>query len=177
MRNAAAFILGLGLVANSGSGVLAQTAYRADDIVKHFSGAPQLGATRGLCVGTEAECNPAAKPKPVEAFDLVVTFDYNSDALTPEAKQNLEEFAKALKFPSLASRSFQVDGHTDAKGTLPYNLSLSQRRANAVVRFLAERGVDTTKLVARGYGFTRPKVASNPFDPQNRRVETRLKDQ
>jgi OOP family OmpA-OmpF porin len=178
MRKTGAFFLGFILIAGSGSSALAQAAYKADDIVKHFAPALGTGATRGLCVGTEAECNkPAAPPRPVEAFDLVVTFDHNSAVLTPEAKRNLDEFAKALRDPGLASRSFQVDGHTDATGTHNYNVSLSSRRADAVLRYLAEKGVDTSKLVARGYGETKPRVASNPFDPSNRRVETRLRDQ
>lgn len=155
----------------------AQT-YKADDIIKHFEPAtPRLGATRGLCVGTEAECSRAGHAvatKPPAAFDLVVRFKYNSDVLEPEAKVNLDEFAKALKDPKLSASSFLVEGHTDAAGNPAYNLNLSERRANSVVRYLNERGVDTSKLVARGYGQTKP-VAADPFSGDNRRVETRLR--
>lgn len=150
-------------------------AYKADDIVKHFGAAtPNLGVSRGLCVGTEAECNKAGHVvKPPGAFDLVVKFKYNSDVLEPEARLNLDEFAKALKNPQLAASNFLVEGHTDASGTADYNLSLSERRARAVVRYLSERGVDTAKLVPRGYGQTKP-LSSDKFSPENRRVETRL---
>jgi OmpA-OmpF porin, OOP family len=178
--NPRALILGLVLAAGSAGAAWAQPAYSATDIVKHFApglGSPGLGATRGLCVGTEAECNVSAPPvKAVEAFDLVVTFDHNSAVLTAEARRNLDEFAKALKDPTLSARAFEVDGHTDATGTHPYNVSLSSRRADAVLRYLKEKGVDTSRLVARGYGETRPRVASDPFDPSNRRVETRLRE-
>jgi outer membrane protein OmpA-like peptidoglycan-associated protein len=157
----------------------AQT-YKADDIVKHFQPAtPQAGATRGLCIGTEADCNKAGhavKPSAVAAFDLVVRFKYNSDVLEPDARANLDEFAKALKAPQLASSSFVVEGHTDAAGSPSYNLDLSERRARAVVRYLSERGVDTAKLDARGYGQDKPVVA-DPFSGENRRVETRLKSE
>lgn len=150
-------------------------AYKADDIIKHFEAAkPNLGVSRGLCVGTEAECNKAGHAvKPVGAFDLVVKFKYNSDVLEPEARINLDEFAKALKNPQLSASSFLVEGHTDASGTADYNLNLSERRAKAVVRYLSERGVDTAKLVPRGYGQTKPLVADR-FSADNRRVETRL---
>src|SRR4249920_1464464 len=78
-------VLGLLLAVGSAGAALAQPAYSANDIVKHFApaiAAPGLGASRGLCVGTEAECNVAAPPvKAVEAFDLVVTFDHNSAIL------------------------------------------------------------------------------------------------
>ncbi|PZN98502.1 MAG: flagellar motor protein MotB [Hyphomicrobiales bacterium] len=159
--------------------VQAQT-YKADDIVKHFQPAvPQTNATRGLCIGTEADCNKAGhvvKPAAVAAFDLVVRFKYNSDVLEPDARVNLDEFAKALKAPQLASSSFVVEGHTDAAGSPSYNLNLSERRAQAVVRYLSERGVDTAKLDARGYGQNKP-VAADPFSGDNRRVETRLKSE
>lgn len=159
------------------SSLPAQT-YKADDIIKHFQPAtPQLGVTRGLCVGTEAECNRAGHAvatKPPAAFDLVVKFKYNSDVLEPEAKLNLDEFAKALKDPKLSASSFMVEGHTDATGSASYNLDLSERRANSVVRYLSERGIDSSKLIARGYGQTKP-VAADPYSGDNRRVETRLR--
>lgn len=166
--------LAAGLCALSPLSAQAQ-AYKADDIVKHFGAAkPNLGVSRGLCVGTEAECNKAGHVvKPPTAFDLVVKFKYNSDVLEPEAKANLDEFAKALKDPQLSTSNFLVEGHTDASGTADYNLSLSDRRAKAVVRYLSERGVDTAKLVPRGYGQTKP-LSTDKFSADNRRVETRL---
>ncbi|KUL96700.1 hypothetical protein DK26_06070 [Bosea sp. WAO] len=150
--------------------------YKADDIIKHFGGGKSdLGVSRGLCIGTEAECNKAGHGvKPAAAFDLVVRFKYNSDALEPDAKSNLDEFAKALKDPQLATNSFLVEGHTDAHGSADYNLNLSERRAKAVVGYLSERGVDAAKLVPRGYGQSKPIVA-DPFSGDNRRVETRIK--
>jgi len=165
-----------GFAAVAAPSAQAQT-YRADDIVKHFgAGAPNLGVSRGICVGTEAECSSAGhvvKPPPA-AFDLVVKFKYNSDLLEQEAKLNLDEFAKALKTPQLSANSFMVEGHTDASGTPSYNLNLSERRAKAVVRYLNGRGVDTAKLVPRGYGQTKP-IAPDRFSGDNRRVETRLR--
>jgi outer membrane protein OmpA-like peptidoglycan-associated protein len=176
----------MAFVALTGASVLAagmpagaQT-YKADDIVRHFGpgAAPKVGVTRGLCVGTEAECARAGHAvevaKPPSAFDLVVKFKYDSDVLEPEAKLNLDEFAKALKTPQLSSQTFMVEGHTDAAGTPGYNLNLSERRAQAVVRYLGERGVSPAKLVAKGYGQSRP-VAADPLSGDNRRVETRLR--
>lgn len=193
---AAALVLALGVAVWTAPVALAQTAYKAEDIIKHFNtGGPQLGASRGVvapglgqgrgvCFGVEANCpgNAAAAAatstsseaiRPVAAFDLVVKFKYNSDVLEPSAKKNLDEFAKALRDPTLARRSFLVEGHTDATGTPDYNLNLSERRARAVVRYLSEKGVDTGKLVARGYGESKPLVADR-FAGDNRRVETRL---
>ena len=155
---------------------LADPAYHASDIVKHFAPAPELGASRALCIGTDSECAKAipGPAKPVSNFDLVVNFEYNSTTLTKSARQNLEEFAAALKDPRLGRSAFVVEGHTDGKGSEEFNLDLSTRRANAVVAFLREKGVDTDKLAAKGYGKLKP-LSDDPFAPSNRRVETRLR--
>ena len=106
-------------------------------------------------------------------FDLLVNFEFNSDQLTPAAKENLDQFAKALQDPRLKGQKFEIDGHTDATGTEDYNLGLSERRANAVVAYLASQGIDATALIAKGFGKTKPRVA-DPFSAENRRVETHL---
>ena len=172
------FTVVAGLLSLSGSAAIAEPAYKASDIVQHFATKPALGPTRGLCVGTEGECGgaaPSTNPvRPPDAFDLVITFDYNSDILRKEARENLDEFSKALKDPQLATSAFFVDGHTDAKGTDAYNMTLSERRAAAVVRYLADKGIDVSKLESRGFGKSKPRAA-DPFDASNRRVETRLR--
>ena len=176
-----AFVALTGAMVLSMANMAGAQTYKADDIVKHFQPgvvAPKAGVTRGLCVGTEAECAKAGQvvepSKPVSAFDLVVKFKYNSDELEPEAKLNLDEFAKALKTPQLAKQTFMVEGHTDAAGNANYNLNLSQRRAQAVVRYLGGHGVNASKLVAKGYGQSKP-IAADPLSGDNRRVETRLR--
>jgi outer membrane protein OmpA-like peptidoglycan-associated protein len=151
--------------------------YKADDVVRAFTSPPaDLGPSRGLCIGTESECRVKAAPTGRVAtpnFDLLITFEYDSDQLTPPAKQNLDEFAAALKNPGLVNKRFVVEGHTDGRGSQEYNLELSQRRASAVVRYLGDRGVGEAHLLARGYGKLRPRAA-DPLDPMNRRVEARL---
>jgi outer membrane protein OmpA-like peptidoglycan-associated protein len=151
-------------------------AYTSDDIVKAFA-PPDLGPTRALCIGTEAECAKGVAPPKVtanQAFDLVVTFDYNSENLTDAARANLDQFAKALRDPRLSAASFNVEGHTDGRGSETFNLGLSQRRAQAVVHYLQAQGVDAVKVRAHGFGKLRPKVP-DPLAPENRRVETRLR--
>jgi outer membrane protein OmpA-like peptidoglycan-associated protein len=181
MYRNAAFIIAIGLLASTSQAAVADPAYTAKDIIEHFAPQNSLGDPRGLCIGTETEtrgCNgtatPVATARPAEGFDLVVTFGYDSDVLTKNARDNLEQFSKALKDPRLASFSFVVEGHTDAKGSERYNLVLSERRANAVVRYLKEKGISTANLEARGFGKAKPRVP-DPFDPSNRRVETRLR--
>lgn len=148
----------------------AAPAYKASDIVKFFAGKMQA---RAVCL--DDDCTAAEEKKPDSAFDLLVTFDFNSDKLTDSARANLDEFAKALNTDLLKELHFAVEGHTDAKGSADYNLRLSQRRAQAVVAYLEAKGVPADKMFAKGYGKQRPRLADDPFDPVNRRVETRLR--
>ena len=180
MRNRALFTIVAGLLSLGGQPALADPAYKASDIIQHFAPKPGLGQTRGLCIGTEGECGgaaTAAKPaRPLDAFDLVVTFDYNSDVLTKEARENLNEFSKALKDPQLATspRSWSRATRTP-RGPESYNLTLSERRADAVVRYL-ERGA-SPPTSSRAASARRSRERPNPFEAANRRVETRLRTQ
>lgn len=145
-----------------------KSALSPEDIVKFFA---DQEATRGICVGTEEECGGAAK-KPA-GFNLRLTFDKDSADLTADAKTNLDAFAMALKSPSLSVASFMIEGHTDASGSDGHNMDLSQRRAESVVTYLAALGVDNSKLKPVGMGEAAP-VTTDAYDPENRRVETRL---
>ncbi len=72
--------------------------------------------------------------------------------------------------------SFEVAAHTDDRGDSAVNLKLSQRRAEAVARYLAESGVPAGRLRAAGYGETQPMAdnASAAGRSANRRVELRV---
>lgn len=153
-----------------------QAAYRAEDIEKHFASSDNLGSTRAICIGTESECSRGASTaeRPPKSFDLLINFEFNSDFLTRGARLNLDEFAKALRSVRLRSASFVVEGHTDAKGSDKFNIDLSARRAEAVVRYLEDRGVAADRLEPRAFGKSRPRT-ENPSDPENRRVEARMR--
>jgi outer membrane protein OmpA-like peptidoglycan-associated protein len=169
-------VLGVCVLASVASlPAFADPAYKAADIVSRF--APGLGGTRSLCIGSESECaKPVTPPMTDKGFDLVVNFEYNSDNLTKSARANLDEFASALKDPRLGTSAFVVEGHTDGMGGDGFNLELSMRRANAVVKYLEARGVPNAQLEAKGYGKQRLLVP-DPMSSSNRRVETRLRSQ
>jgi outer membrane protein OmpA-like peptidoglycan-associated protein len=153
----------------------ADPAYKAANVADFFAKAATASKTRSICFGTAADC--PAPPSPAAAkFDLLVNFEFNSDKLTPAARENLDQFAKALADPRLKGQKFEIDGHTDATGAEQYNLGLSERRAAAVVAYLASQGLDAADLKAKGFGKSKPRVA-DPFSPENRRVETHLLEQ
>ena len=106
------------------------------------------------------------------SYDLLITFELDSAALTPQARENLDAFVGALRSRALLPYRFLVEGHTDATGPDDYNQKLSERRAASVVDYLVAKGVDGSRVVARGYGESRPRL-SDPEHPENRRVETR----
>ncbi|TXH02856.1 MAG: hypothetical protein E6R07_14205 [Nevskiaceae bacterium] len=105
-----------------------------------------------------------------------VNFEFDSDRLTPEAKEILNGVAETLK--SYADLKIEVAGHTDDVGTEAYNLGLSERRAHSVVTYLGNAGVDTTRLTPVGYGKTKPLVEGTTDEDRakNRRVELNVKD-
>lgn len=163
-----AAVAGLALAAGSSFG--AEVKYSSDDVVNFLVQQANLGAQRGVCVGTAQECATQAKPA---GFDVYVNFELNSAQLTPDAMNNLKQVAVALADPRLQGAKFQVDGYTDASGTDGHNLLLSQQRADSVAKYLHDMGVPQDKLAAVGLGETSPRMP-NPYDPLNRRVELTL---
>jgi len=105
---------------------------------------------------------------------MLITFDLGSDRLSEQARENLAEFAKALKGNTLRNSTFSIDGHTDARGTNAFNMDLSNRRAASVVNYLESLGIPRERLRATGYGEDRPRV-DDPFAAINRRVEATLR--
>ncbi len=100
-----------------------------------------------------------------------VLFEFNQADLINGAARNLDPLVKALtKDPT---QSVIVEGHTDNIGSKEYNLSLSERRADAVKAYLLSQGIAETRVSTEGLGFEFP-VASNETNAgrqQNRRVE------
>jgi len=105
----------------------------------------------------------------------MIHFDTAKDTIKPQSNHILDEIASILKAHGEIEK-VRVEGHTDSVGSRPYNLDLSQRRANSVVRALVARGLAEARLEAVGYGFDKP-VASNATPlgrAKNRRVEFTL---
>ncbi|HWB75334.1 MAG TPA: OmpA family protein [Nannocystaceae bacterium] len=115
---------------------------------------------------------------PKEFGDLEVLegvfFDVNKDSIKPESKTKLDEAVAALKKHS--SVRVEVSGHTDSTGNRDHNMNLSQRRADAVKKYLVDNGIDTTRIETRGAGPDEPldTNATKKGRSQNRRIEFRI---
>lgn len=105
---------------------------------------------------------------------IVVQFEFDKWMLNDGAQTQLLALAKQLQEqPQL---SIELEGFTDSIGTVPHNIQLSQRRAEAVRRFLVEKGIELPRIHSIGLGDIRP-VADNKTKQgrdQNRRVSIRL---
>jgi outer membrane protein OmpA-like peptidoglycan-associated protein len=117
---------------------------------------------------------PAAAKGQARRVDLRLSFELGSAELTAQAKEEAKVFAQALLMPSLQSKRFVIEGHTDAQGSRASNLDLSQRRARAVADYLSSLGVSRDRFEVRGYGPDRPLPGRSAASQDNRRVEAVL---
>lgn len=97
-------------------------------------------------------------------------------ATTDEDTTAIDVNAEALaQVAESTSGTYQIIGHTDSSGSVQYNLTLSQARADEVVRYMVrECGIDAALLEAVGMGEGRLKDSSNPRADANRRVEIQV---
>jgi len=104
-------------------------------------------------------------------YAAVVLFDFDSSEIKSKAFPMLDEAVLILKkYPEM---KVEIDGHTDNTGSAAYNMSLSERRAKAVMKYFVDKGVEAQQFTTNGFGFTRP-IASNDTKKgraRNRRVE------
>jgi outer membrane protein OmpA-like peptidoglycan-associated protein len=126
--------------------------------------------TRSLTLDERQELATIAKDK--LSIDIDIDFDYNSAQIGSTATAGITALGKALSSPQLANGTFMLAGHTDGKGGDAFNQDLSERRAEAVKRYLIARyKLPSANLIAVGYGKSMLKNQDNPFAPENRRVQ------
>ena len=125
--------------------------------------------TRSLAVVPSDAGDPGG-PSEVSLM-LRIEFAFDSSELTVRAMRDLDGVASALNDPKLTAAWLTLEGHTDATGAAAYNLRLSERRAEAVVTYLAGQGVARGRLRAVGFGEDRLLPAYPPTDERQRRVE------
>jgi outer membrane protein OmpA-like peptidoglycan-associated protein len=100
-----------------------------------------------------------------------VVFAPSSDELEPEFRTVLDNVASLMN--ANADVTAVIEGHADADGSRSQNLSLSQRRADAVVDYLVGKGIERVRMVAVGRGSEEPIADNSTAEgrKQNRRIE------
>lgn len=104
-----------------------------------------------------------------------VLFDFNKSVLTDDDMAQLDQLADSVK--AMKHYVIQVQGFTDTTGPKSYNLELSHRRADAVVRYLTEKhDIPLVKISLLGYGEDSPAAPNNTRDgrKENRRVDIKV---
>jgi OOP family OmpA-OmpF porin len=100
-----------------------------------------------------------------------INFRTGSAELTEDSYTKLDEVYEQLD--KYSDRNYEISGHTDAQGSDKINIKLSFDRANSVREYLVNRGVAGSRLVAKGYGSSRPKADNKTAAGRaiNRRIE------
>lgn len=107
----------------------------------------------------------------VVEFSNKILFGFDQAELSSSAKASLDELVTILdKYPNT---DIEIQGHTDDTGTDTYNQGLSERRADAVFKYLRNKGIKKSRLTTKGFGESAPKYANTSEDGRasNRRVE------
>ena len=137
---------------------------------QNFVNSVRNRTTRSLTLDERNELTTISKDKP--SIDIEIDFAYNSAEIGREASPSVTALGQALSSPQLASSTFVLAGHTDAKGSDPFNQDLSERRAESVKTYLIEHyKLPAANLISVGYGKTMLKNTNNPFAAENRRVQ------
>ena len=118
-------------------------------------------------------CPEIAKADSIKITQIAskIFFEFDSDKLKVASLSQLDELVVILK--KYETANLLIEGHADSKGSDAYNLTLSQKRTDAVKTYLMGKGIMESRLTAIGYGETRP-IADNNTDAgraKNRRVE------
>jgi outer membrane protein OmpA-like peptidoglycan-associated protein len=108
----------------------------------------------------------------LNSVNIYINFAFNSADLTSDARITLDGLGTALRDSKLAGFTFAIAGHTDAKGGVEFNQKLSERRAEAVRKYLVtQAGISAERLIAKGYGKSQLLDPDRPEDGVNRRVQ------
>ncbi len=118
-----------------------------------------------VCTGAGGKANSyaritvAAPTREELCMTLHIEYDTDKSIIKPAYYGEVEKVAKFMKrFPQIKGT---IEGHTDNIASAKYNVKLSQRRAEGVVKMLVEKfGIDKSRLKAMGYGLTKP-IADN----------------
>ncbi|MBE1273396.1 OmpA family protein [Enterovibrio baiacu] len=103
-----------------------------------------------------------------------ITFSTNQSNISPGFDESLDAVAKVMN--KYDKTFLSIEGHTDSTGDAAYNMTLSEKRAESVKRYLQMQAVNADRLYVTGYGETQPLVSNDSAAnrSKNRRVEVQI---
>ncbi|MBC7694736.1 MAG: OmpA family protein [Burkholderiales bacterium] len=123
----------------------------------------------------------SSKTKPGEGETIIenILFEFNKVELQTQSQQTLDKVVLAMK--SNEKFNIELSAHSDSKGSDPYNLRLSEQRANSAKAYIISKGIDAERIIAKGYGETKlinncvnNAICSDDEHAVNRRLEFKL---
>ncbi|WP_372756961.1 OmpA family protein [Mariniflexile sp.] len=112
--------------------------------------------------------------KSLNAYAKTILFDSGKSTIKSVSNGVLNEIVAILgQYPNA---KFSIEGHTDSVGNDASNQKLSEERASAVMNYLIEKGVSSSRLTSKGFGESKPMAdnATKAGQAENRRVEINL---
>jgi outer membrane protein OmpA-like peptidoglycan-associated protein len=150
-----------------------------------------LRRQRQMCIRDRGNIFQVAKSKgpiarvdaPLQPIDVIVTpteiilkpiyFEFDKSNITQEGAFELDKLVQVMK--NNDKLVIFAKSHTDKRGSDDYNLTLSERRAQATVQYVISKGIPAERISGKGFGETEPKVACDKCTEeehsQNRRSE------
>ena len=112
--------------------------------------------------------------KTLNDYAKTILFDSGKSSIKAQSQSVLQNITAILK--EYPRSKFSIDGHTDSVGSKALNQNLSESRASAVMTYLIENGIDSSRLVTNGFGEDSPidTNATRAGRKNNRRVEVVL---
>lgn len=108
--------------------------------------------------------------RPIPQGDIEIPgieYDYDKATLRPRSKQILDTLVDFLKLND--NLIVEINSHTDERGNDDYNMKLSDARAKSCVDYLVEKGIPMERLVAKGYGESKPLIANAKTEEEHQR--------
>lgn len=112
---------------------------------------------------------PPAEVKRTKIMLNNVLFDFDKAILKPEGKAEADKLVAEMK--KFAKDTVVIEGHTCDIGADAYNMSLGQRRADSVKKYMVEQGVDAARITTKSFGETKPAVPNK--DAASRKLNRR----
>ena len=143
-----------------------------------------VGGAAGAVIGHEMDKQAAEIEKTVPdakvervgegivvEFSSAVLFGFDQSDLSTEATASLDKLITVLN--TYPDTNIEVQGHTDSKGSVNYNQTLSEKRAGTVLNYLVTKNITGSRMTLKGFGETMPKYDNDTEEgrAQNRRVE------